>query len=94
MADAIFPNMGPVSMAQAAQRNLIRAWDREYRNVPVSIRELLIASFVNGKRTRSQARPGWLTDKEIGEYAADILAAPADNAGPILTITAKDQSGA
>jgi NADP-dependent 3-hydroxy acid dehydrogenase YdfG len=93
MADAIFPGMAPMSMTQAAQRNLIRGWHREHRDGPVAIKELIIAAMVNGRRTRAHAAQDWLTDKEIGEYAADVLTAPEQYPGAILTLSTRDVRG-
>ncbi|PPJ26581.1 oxidoreductase [Nocardia nova] len=94
MADAVFPGMAPVSMAQAAQRNLVRAWSKENRDSGVNIRELLIAAMVNGRSTRTAAGPDWLTDIEIGERVTELLAAPDSNPGPVLTFSVKDRAGA
>jgi NAD(P)-dependent dehydrogenase (short-subunit alcohol dehydrogenase family) len=93
MADAVFPGMAPVSMVQAAQRNLVRAWAKETRDSGVKIRELLIAAMVNGRSTRAQAEPDWLTDVEIGERVAELLTVPDSNPVPVLTFSAKDRAG-
>lgn len=92
MADAVFPGMAPVSMVQAAQRNLIRAWHKENRGTGVHIRELMISAMVNGHSSREQASPDWLTDIEIGERAAQILADPESNRGPVLSFSAQDRA--
>ena len=94
MADAVFPGMAPVSMVQAAQRNLVRAWATENRGSGVNIRELLIAAMVNGHSTRAVATPDWLTDTEIGERVTRLLAAPESDPGPVLTFSVEDRAGA
>lgn len=94
MADAVFPGMAPVSMVQAAQRNLVRAWSKENRGPGVNIRELLIAAMVNGRSTRAVAGPDWLTDIEIGARVTELLAAPDTNPGPVLTFSVTDRGGA
>ncbi|WP_109526603.1 MULTISPECIES: SDR family oxidoreductase [Nocardia] len=92
MADGVFPGMAPVSMVQAAQRNLIRAWHRESRSGAVNIRELMIAAMVNGHSTRDTAGPDWLTDLEIGARVAEILADPESDPGPVLTFSTRDRA--
>jgi NAD(P)-dependent dehydrogenase (short-subunit alcohol dehydrogenase family) len=94
MADAVFPGMAPVSMVQAAQRNLIRAWYKESRHTGVHIRELMISAMVDGHSTRDKAGPDWLTDTEIGERAAQILADPESNRGPVLSFSVHNRTEA
>ena len=48
--------------------------------------------MVNGHSSREQASPDWLTDIEIGERAAQILADPESNRGPVLSFSAQDRA--
>lgn len=90
MADLVIPRYVPLAVAQAAQRQLYRGLIREARgDTRVRIRELLVAAMVNGPSTREQARPDWITEDEIGEHVADLLAEPAGVTEPgqsILTL--------
>ncbi len=83
MADLVVPKWVPLAVAQAAQRQLYRGLVREnWRNARVRVRELLVRSIVNGPSTRAQARPEWLTDREIGEHVADLLDEPTPTSAP------------
>ncbi|MFC8097700.1 SDR family oxidoreductase [Streptomyces sp. NPDC057363] len=90
MADLVIPRYVPLAVAQAAQRQLYRGLIREARGNPrVRIRELLVAAMVNGPSTRERARPDWITEDEIGEYVAGLLAEPSAPVGAedsILTL--------
>ncbi|MFJ3779736.1 SDR family oxidoreductase [Streptomyces sp. NPDC090075] len=85
MADLVIPRYVPLAVAQAAQRQLYRGLIREARKEPrVRIRELLVAAMVNGPSTRQQARPDWITEDEIGERVAELLAEPGADTGAEL----------
>jgi NAD(P)-dependent dehydrogenase (short-subunit alcohol dehydrogenase family) len=80
MADLVIPRYIPMAIVQAAQRQLYRGIIREARGgLPVRIRELLVAAFVNGPATREIARPDWITDDEIGDYVLDLFGQPVDS---------------
>ena len=83
----------PQSVAQAALRMLYRGLAHEFRDQPVRIRELIIASVVNGVSTRSYADPSWVSDNEIGHQVAAIIAQPLQFPGPILRMARRDSSG-
>lgn len=91
MADAVFPHLAPLSMAQAAQRSLIRGFAKESRGSGVHIRELMIASNVNGRSTRKVAEPGWLTDQEIGRRAVEIVSDIGAFPSTVITISPHDR---
>jgi hypothetical protein len=79
----VLPKGVPLAVAQAAQRQLYRGLVREnWRSPRVRVRELLVRSMVNGPSTRAEARPEWLTDREIGEHIADLLDEPVSNCAP------------
>lgn len=81
------------SVAQAGLRMLYRGLAHECRDRDLHVRELIIASVVNGASTRSFADPLWVTAEEIGAQVASILAAPQDYPDPILRIARRDASG-
>jgi len=93
MADFIVPGYGPVAMSQAAMRNMFRMVARENRGHPVHLRELLVASMVNGHSNRDSAAPEWLTDDEIGRHVCAILAEPEKFTGPVLTLRTREEIG-
>jgi NAD(P)-dependent dehydrogenase (short-subunit alcohol dehydrogenase family) len=92
-ADFVIPGMGQLSMVQAGLRMMYKAIARERRGQGPAIRELLIASMVNGASKRAIADPAWLTDLDVGRHACAILADPAAFPGPVVTLTSKDQVG-
>ncbi len=83
----------PQSMAQAALRMLYRGLAHEYRDRPLRIRELIVASIVNSDSTRTFADPLWVTDAEIGQRVVEIIERPADYMDPILRLARRDASG-
>ncbi len=93
MADFIAPGLGHVSVAQAGLRNLYRALAAELKERRVAIRELIVASMVNGESKRGIADPRWLTELEIGDHVRAILDAPAQFPGPVLTLRSRKQVG-
>lgn len=92
-ADFIIPKKVPTSMHHAALRMFYRGLAREYRDLPVDIRELLVTSMVTGASNRDTALPEWLTDAEIGEHVCAIIADPAAFPGPILALRERSQIG-
>jgi NAD(P)-dependent dehydrogenase (short-subunit alcohol dehydrogenase family) len=93
MADFVARGNGHNSMVQAAQRMMFRTLARELRPDGVHVREIMVASMVNGRSTRSKARPEWLTAEEIAGTVCDVLADPAAYPGPIITMSAADRAG-
>lgn len=83
----------PQSAAQAALRMLYRGLAAELASNPVQVRELIIASIVNGATTRDRADPAWVTDAEIGDQAAAIVENPLAFPDPIWRIARRDGSG-
>lgn len=83
----------PQSAAQAALRMLYRGLAAELVSGPVHIRELIIASIVNGASTRDRADPAWVTDAEIGAQAAAIVEDPQAFPEPILRIARRTADG-
>jgi NAD(P)-dependent dehydrogenase (short-subunit alcohol dehydrogenase family) len=83
----------PQSVAQGGLRQLYRGLAHEFRNSAVFIRELIIASVVNGVSTRTTAHPLWVTDQEVGQQVASILSDASTYPGPILRLARRDGSG-
>lgn len=92
MADFVAPGLAHLSMVQAALRMMYRGFAREYRDGPL-IRELLIASMVNGESKRERADPAWVTDLDCGRHLCAILDDPAAFDAPIITLKSRDQAG-
>lgn len=93
MADFVPVNRGQVSMGQGALRNMYRAIAREARGQPVQIRELMIVSMVNGRRTRDAAEASWVTDDDAGRHVCAVIEAPDRFPGPILALKSREQAG-
>jgi NAD(P)-dependent dehydrogenase (short-subunit alcohol dehydrogenase family) len=83
----------PQSAAQAALRMLYRGLASELASNPVQVRELIIASIVNGASTRGRADPLWVTDTEIGAQVSAIVENPAAFPEPILRMARRDGTG-
>ncbi len=83
----------PQSVGQAGLRMLYRGLSHELAAVPLHVRELIIASIVNGTSTRDRADPQWVTDIEIGEQVAAIVENPGAFPEPILRIARRDAGG-
>lgn len=89
MADWVPRNGSHQSIMQAGLRNFYRGLAREFPNR--MIRQMQIASMVNGKSKRAIAQESWLTDRDCGEHACAILDNPAAFDGPIVVL--KDHEG-
>lgn len=89
MADTVITGYGPVSMAQAALRMMMRHWAALYETSSVHVRELLIMSFVKsgGERMRG------LSDEAVGRHVEAIVKDPKRFSGPILTLCRGDPIG-
>jgi len=95
MADLVMPTFVPLSIVQAAQRQLYRGLVREAGREPaVRVRELLVSAMVDGPSSREQAQADWITEDEVGEHVADLLDDPYAPNGPggarpdpVLTLT-------
>jgi NAD(P)-dependent dehydrogenase (short-subunit alcohol dehydrogenase family) len=92
-ADFILEDGIYMSVAQAGLRMLYRGLALELERAALHIRELIIASVVNGASTRAHADPLWVTDQEIGAQVADMLEHPASFPGPIWRMSRRDETG-
>lgn len=93
LADFVRPGFGHHSMVQAALRMMLRTLAVELKDRPVVVRELLIASMVNGESRRSIAQPEWVTDLDVGEHVRAILERPHEFPDLIQTLRSRDQVG-
>ena len=91
-ADFVLQGGIPQSNAQAALRMLYRGLAEECRG-RTQVKELIVASVVNGFGNRSDAHPDWVTDREIGMQVAMMLEQPAQFAEPIWRIARRDATG-
>jgi NAD(P)-dependent dehydrogenase (short-subunit alcohol dehydrogenase family) len=91
-ADFVLNGGIPQSNAQAALRMLYRGLAEECRG-RVQVRELIVASVVNGVSNRDRAQPAWVTDREIGAQVAAMIENPAAFNQPIWRIARRDESG-
>jgi NAD(P)-dependent dehydrogenase (short-subunit alcohol dehydrogenase family) len=73
MADIPASGMGPVSMAQAAQRMLYRHVERESRKADVLVREVMIRAMVHGYGQPGEPGPGMLGADVIGRRVCEVL---------------------
>jgi NAD(P)-dependent dehydrogenase (short-subunit alcohol dehydrogenase family) len=94
MADWVPRGLVPLACAQAAIRNFYRGLEQERPGDAPAVRELLIRSMVNGRSSRYRAKPGWITDRQVGAAACAILADPAGYPGPVVTLPGADHRGA
>ncbi|WP_114951614.1 SDR family oxidoreductase [Sphingosinicella terrae] len=92
-ADFLLPDGVYMSLGQAALRMMYRGIARETSDRPIHLRELIVASVVNGASTRDAADPLWVTDREIGEQVAAIVADPGAFPETIQRISRRDASG-
>lgn len=92
-ADFILEGGAYMSVAQAGLRMMYRALAHELRDRPATLRQLIVASVVNGATTRAFADPAWVTDREIGDQVAAMLADPAAFPDPVWRIARRDESG-
>jgi NAD(P)-dependent dehydrogenase (short-subunit alcohol dehydrogenase family) len=93
LADFVRPGFGHHSMVQAALRMMLRTLAAELKDQPVVVRELIIASMVNGESRRSIAEPEWVTDLDIGEHVRAILERPHEFPDLIQTLRTRQQVG-
>lgn len=89
-ADFVLPDGAHMSVAQAGLRMMYRALAAELTH-PVQLRELIVASVVNGPSTRDVAQPHWVTDDEIGAHVATLVDEPQRYAAPLLRLSRRGQ---
>ncbi|MCG2840916.1 SDR family oxidoreductase [Sandaracinobacter sp. RS1-74] len=92
-ADFILDGGVPMSMAQAALRQMYRGFAHEREGDVPALRELIVASVVAGRRHGEDADPDWVTAGEIGGLVADMLKDPARYPGTIWRIARRGADG-
>lgn len=92
-ADFILEGGAHMSIAQAGLRMMHRALAHEAAPRRVHVKQLTVASVVNGATTRAQADPAWVTAEEIGAQVAALIERPQDFPQPVWRIARRDASG-
>lgn len=92
-ADFVLAGAAHLSVAQAGLRMLYRALAHELGPGGVELKELIVASVVNGASTRHGADPAWVTDREIGAQVAAMIEDPGAFPAPIWRIGRRGADG-
>ncbi len=92
-ADFILEGGAHMSVAQAGLRMLHRGLAFEAEPLGVHLKQLTVASVVNGATTRAHADPAWVTAEEIGAQVAAMIARPGEFPEPVWRIARRDASG-
>jgi len=93
MADFTLPNVAPVSMCQAAQRNMFRFLAMETQDKNVSVVELMLYSHIVDPADEERANPREIRADEVGEHVRAVLDQPDRFPGPILALKTRKQIG-
>jgi NAD(P)-dependent dehydrogenase (short-subunit alcohol dehydrogenase family) len=93
MADFTFSGLGPVSMCQAAQRNLFRFLALETEGRDVSVVELMLFSNIVDPADDASASPREIRADEVGEHVRAVIEQPSVFPGPILVLKSRKQVG-
>ena len=93
MADFTLPEMGPVSICQAAQRNMFRFLAMEGAERGMSVVELMLYSHIVDPADDGEANPRAIRADEVGEHVLAVIARPEEFAGPILALKSRKQVG-
>lgn len=93
MADFTFPGMGPVSICQAAQRNLYRFFAMETEHDDLSVVELILVSMIVDPAHDATADPKQIRADEVGTHVRAVLEQPEQFPGPILMLRSRSQVG-
>ena len=93
MADFTIPSVGPVSMCQAAQRNMFRFLAMETQDRGVSVVELMLFSHIVDPADEERANPREIRADEVGAHVRAVLEQPDIFLGPILALKSRKQIG-
>lgn len=93
MADYTVAGMGPVSLCQAAQRNMFRFFDLETKETDISIVELILVSMIVDPSQDATADPRQIRADEVGEHVRALLERADQFPGPILVLKSRKQVG-
>ena len=93
MADFTFAGLGPVSICQAAQRNMFRFLAMEGEERGASVVELMLYSNIVDPADEDTANPRDIRADEVGDHVLAVIERPAEFAGPILALKSRKQVG-
>lgn len=93
MADFTFAGVGPVSLCQAAQRNMFRFFAMETQEQDRSVAELMLFSHIVDPADDDNANPREIRADEVGDHVRAVLDRPEDFPGPILALKSRKQVG-
>jgi hypothetical protein len=93
MADVTFAGAGPISICQAAQRNMFRFFALETEAQDISVVELMLHSHIVDPADEAQANPREIRADEVGQHVLAVLERPAEFIGPILSLKSRKQIG-
>jgi NAD(P)-dependent dehydrogenase (short-subunit alcohol dehydrogenase family) len=89
LPDFVLPGMANLTMTQSALRSLYLAIEQEARESKVLVRLLGIFGLVATPGHPAKDSDHYISDKDVGRRAMDILLEPAQFPGPILAIRAR-----
>jgi NAD(P)-dependent dehydrogenase (short-subunit alcohol dehydrogenase family) len=93
MADVTFAGVGPMSICQAAQRNMFRFFALETQAQDISVVELMLHSHIVDPADEAQANPREIRADEVGQHVLAVLERPTEFIGPILSLKSRKQIG-
>jgi NAD(P)-dependent dehydrogenase (short-subunit alcohol dehydrogenase family) len=93
MADFTFPGRGPVSICQAAQRNMFRFLAMEGAERGASVVELMLYSHIVDPADEETASARDIRADEVGDHVLAVIERPEEFAGPILALKSRKQVG-
>jgi len=89
LPDLVLPGMANLTMTQSALRSLYLALEQEARQSKVFVRLLGIFGLVATRERPARDADHYISDRDVGRRAVDILLEPAQLPGPILAIRAR-----
>jgi NAD(P)-dependent dehydrogenase (short-subunit alcohol dehydrogenase family) len=93
MADYTFAGFGPVSVCQAAQRNMFRFYAMEAGGEPSPIVELMVNSHIVDSDDEGEANTRDVRSGEVGAHVRAVIEQPDVFPGPILVLKSRKQIG-
>lgn len=93
MADFTLPGMGPISICQAAQRNMFRFLAVEGAERDISVVELMLYSHIVDPTDDAEADPRAIRANEVGAHVLAVIERPGEFAGSILALKSRKQVG-
>lgn len=93
MADYTFAGFGPVSVCQAAQRNMFRFYAMEAGGDPAAIVELMVNSHIVDSDDEGDANARDIRSHEVAAHVRAVIEQPDVFPGPILVLKSRKQIG-